>query len=40
MLWTSASNYYSNVRQHEAEQFYAAMAAADAGDPLAPSPTV
>ena len=33
MLWTSASNYYSNVRQHEAEQFYAAMAAADAGDP-------
>ncbi len=33
MLWTSASNYYSNVRQHEAEQFYTAMAAADAGDP-------
>ena len=33
MLWTSASNYYSNVRQHEARQFYTAMAAADAGDP-------
>lgn len=33
MLWTSASNYYSNVRQREAEKFYAGMAAADAGNP-------
>ncbi len=33
LLWTSSSNYYRNVRQAEAEQFYAAMAAADAGNP-------
>ena len=30
LLWTSSSNYYSNVRQAEAEAFYEAMAAADA----------
>ena len=33
LLWTSSSNYYSNVRQAEAEAFYEAMAAADAGNP-------
>ncbi len=33
LLWTSSSNYYSKVRQAEAEQFYAQMAAADAGNP-------
>ncbi len=33
LLWTSSSNYYRNVRQAEAEKFYADMAAADAGNP-------
>ena len=33
LLWTSSSNYYSNVRQAEAEKFYADMAAADANNP-------
>ena len=33
LLWTSSSNYYHNVRQAEAEKFYAEMAAADAGNP-------
>ncbi len=33
LLWTSSSNYYSNVRQAEAEAFSEAMAAADAGNP-------
>lgn len=33
LLWTSSSNYYRNVRQAEAERFYAEMAAADAGNP-------
>ena len=33
LLWTSSSNYYRNVRQAEAEKFYAGMAAADAGNP-------
>ena len=33
LLWTSSGNYYRNVRQAEAEKFYADMAAADAGNP-------
>ncbi len=33
LLWTSSSNYYRNVRQAEAEKFYADMADADAGNP-------
>ena len=33
LLWTSSGNYYHNVRQAEAEKFYADMAAADAGNP-------
>lgn len=33
LLLTSSSNYYRNVGQAEAERFYAAMAAADAGNP-------
>ena len=33
LLLTSSSNYYRNVSQHEAETFYADMAAADAGNP-------
>ncbi len=33
LLLTSSSNYYSGVTQAEAEQFYAAMAAADKGNP-------
>ena len=33
LLLTSSSNYYRGVSQAEAERFYAAMAAADAGNP-------
>ena len=33
LLWTSSGNYYRDVRQAEAEKFYADMAAADAGNP-------
>ena len=33
LLLTSSSNYYDGVSQAEAEQFYAAMAAADKGNP-------
>ena len=33
LLWTSSGNYYRNVRQAEAEKFYADMADADAGNP-------
>ena len=33
LLVTSSSNYYRGVTQAEAERFYAAMAAADAGNP-------
>ena len=33
LLLTSSSNYYCGVSQSEAEKFYAAMAAADAGNP-------
>ncbi len=33
LLWTSSSNYYKNVRQSEAEKFYADMARKDAGNP-------
>ena len=33
LLLTSSSNYYKGVAQAEAEQFYASMAAARAGDP-------
>ena len=33
LLLTSSSNYYCGVSQAEAEKFYAAMAAADAGNP-------
>ncbi len=33
LLLTSSSNYYKGVTQAEAERFYAAMAAANAGDP-------
>ena len=33
LLLTSSSNYYQGVTQAEAEGFYAAMAAADAGNP-------
>ncbi len=33
LLLTSSSNYYRGVSQAEAEAFYAAMAAADAGNP-------
>ena len=33
LLLTSSSNYYDGVTQAEAEAFYAAMAAADAGNP-------
>ena len=33
LLLTSSSNYYRGVSQAEAEKFYAAMAAADAGNP-------
>lgn len=33
LLWTSSSNYYRNVRQAEAEKFYADMARRDAGNP-------
>ena len=33
LLLTSSSNYYSGVTQAEAEAFYAAMVAADAGNP-------